>query len=627
MKRKRVITLLAMLGISAFCCQSVAVAAAATELEPRILETSDSGNPMLGFDETGNILYGGDPSILVDGDTVYCYVGNDTSTNESYWMPNWRCYSSKDMKNWKYESIIMNSSDITGGNNHEAWAGQVVKGDDGKYYFYYCTQYRDGKGIGVGVSESPAGPFVDVLQQPLVSNSQTGNSVHSWEDIDPTVWIETDENGERHRYLGWGNTRFFVCELNEDMISVKDQDNNPNNLSVGFHKDGTYDIVIGKINGQGRSSDGKTWFGGASNNEHFYTEAPYYYRQQDEKGKYYGKYYMFFACDWREQMAYATTDDIMSNEWEFGGILMEPSATANTNHMAVFDFKGQTYFVYHDGSLPHGSGYRRVACVEPISVNADGTIDPIKKTATGLTGTATAITDFQGNYIAHKSFENVIDDSFYPITGKALQMQYEETEECSWEINAGKTDKNDGQLVSIESNNKPGLYLTAGDPQKGVISPVLSQDVKGSSDEAQRMTFKTWKGMSGSGVTFESVKYPGYYLTSSNGKLQMVQNPDEEEATFYVSSDIAVSSYENGNVLKTKRFYGVGDTLNTKDIQILLYGENGKVQEVETYTTNASEIDMSTVGNKTLKVSYEYNGESYTEDITITVVEQEYFGK
>ena len=75
----------------------------------------------------------------------------------------------------------------------------------------------------------------------------------------------------------------------------------------------------------------------------------------------------------------------MSNDWDFGGIIMEPSATANTNHSAVFDFKSDTYFVYHDGSLPHGSGYRRVACVEKLDINADGTIDPIKKTAVGLT--------------------------------------------------------------------------------------------------------------------------------------------------------------------------------------------------------------------------------------------------
>ena len=244
-------------------------------VETKTLKKSNSGNPMLGFDENGDILYGGDPSVLVDGDTVYCYVGHDTSSNESYWMPDWRCYSSKDMKNWTYESKIMNSSDIKGGNNHEAWAGQVAKGSDGKYYFYYCTQFSDGKGVGVGVSDSPTGPFKDVNQKPLVSNSQTANSVHSWEDIDPTVWVETDENGVEHRYLGWGNTRFFVCELNEDMISIKDQDGNPDNLSVGYGKGN--DIVIGKINNlQG----------------HTYTEAPWYYRQKDENGnyKFYGRF-------------------------------------------------------------------------------------------------------------------------------------------------------------------------------------------------------------------------------------------------------------------------------------------------------------------------------------------------
>ena len=495
-------------------------------------------------------------------------------------------------------------SDIKGGDNHEAWAGQVAKGSDGKYYFYYCTQFSDGKGVGVGVSDSPTGPFKDVNQKPLVSNSQTPNSVHSWEDIDPTVWIETDENGVEHRYLGWGNTRFFVCELNEDMISVKDQDGNPDNLSVGYGKGN--DIVIGKIND----------FQG-----HSYTEAPWYYRQKDENGNYYGKYYMFFACDWREQMAYATTDDIMSNEWEFGGIIMEPSATANTNHMAVFDFKGQTYFVYHDGSLPHGSGYRRVACCEPFTINEDGTIDPIKKTATGLTGTASQITDSDGNYISHKSFVNTLLDADYPITGKALQVDfYKDGEESSWEINPGKSSKKD-EYVSIESNNKPGLYITAQDPKNGVITPVLSQDVKGTTAEAESMTFRTLKGFNGSGVTFESVRYPGYYLTSKSGVLSMTQDPSDKDATFFVSTDTEIKS---GKARKTKRMYTVGEKLKTNDIRIQLYLETGKTVKITDYTTNADKIDMTTTGKKTLKVTYEYNGEKKTDNIQITVVDSAY---
>ena len=411
-----------------------------------------------------------------------------------------------------------------------------------------------------------------------------------------------------HRYLGWGNTRFFVCELNEDMISVKDQDGNPGGLSVGEGKG--HDIVVGKING----------FEG-----HTFTEAPYYYRQQDENGNFYGKYYMFFACDWREQMAYAVTDDIMSNEWDFGGVLMEPSATANTNHMAVFDFKGQTYFVYHDGSLPHGSGFRRVACVEKIEIKEDGTIDPIKKTATGLTGTASKITDYDGNYLANESFTNTLNDSDYPIVGKNLLSDfYQDGARTEWEINPGKADTGKESYVSIESNDKPGLYLAAGDLASGSIPLVLSQDVRGSQDEAERMTFKTLDGFAGSGVTFESVKYPGYYLVSKNGKLSMVQNPEDKEATFYVSTDVVAKS---GNALKTKRLYTVGEKLDTEDIRIQLYLENGKAERIEEYTTNAKKIDMDKAGEKTLKVTYKYQGKEYEDSIKITVVESDYRGK
>lgn len=46
------------------------------------LEKSTLGNPFLGFDAQGNRAYGGDPSILVDGDTVYAYVGHDVSEVE-----------------------------------------------------------------------------------------------------------------------------------------------------------------------------------------------------------------------------------------------------------------------------------------------------------------------------------------------------------------------------------------------------------------------------------------------------------------------------------------------------------------------------------------------------------------
>ena len=490
------------------------------------LEKSKSGNPFLGFDKNGNILYGGDPSILVDGDTVYAYVGHDTSTTESYYMPDWQCYSSKNMKDWTYEGEILSNSEIKWANDKwSSWAGQVVKYRD-KYYFYYCTEakgsYGGGKSIGVAVSYSPTGRFVDI-GKPLVRNIDTYNGVHTWEDIDPTFWIEVDEQGEEHRILGWGNVRFFNCELNEDMISIKIKDGDKSRLSVEKASDkANADIKVGVIKGLPSG--------------HQYTEAPYYYKYNLPDGRI--RYYMFFAYDWREQMAYAYCDnlkDFLNNVWTFGGVIMEPSATANTNHMAVFDFKGHTYFVYHDGSLPHGSGYRRVACVEEFKVNEDGTIPYIKKTAVGLTGTVSHITDLKGQNIYVERFENTLSDADYPMVGKAISVDKNNGEESEWEINPGKSDKLKDAYISIESNYKPGMYLSVGDIRSdGTYDVVLSQDVNGTPNEANSMTFRTILGLSGNGVSFESVLLPGFYLSSSKKDLILTSKPIAEEATFNV---------------------------------------------------------------------------------------------
>ena len=154
-----------------------------------------------------------------------------------------------------------------------------------------------------------------------------------------------------------------------------------------------------------------------------------------------------------------------------------------------------------------------------------------------------------------------------------------------------------------------------------MITPVLSQDVKGTTAEAESMTFRTLKGFNGSGVTFESVKYPGYYLTSKNGVLSMTQDPSDKDATFFVSTDTEIKS---GKARKTKRMYTVGEELKTNDIRIQLYLETGKTVKITDYTTNADKIDMTTTGKKTLKVTYEYNGEKKTDNIQIIVVDSAY---
>ena len=72
----------------------------------KIIEKTQGGNPITGFGES--LTYGGDPNVLVDGDTVYLYTGHDASTDEEvgkaiYNIPEYLCYSSKDMIDWTYE--------------------------------------------------------------------------------------------------------------------------------------------------------------------------------------------------------------------------------------------------------------------------------------------------------------------------------------------------------------------------------------------------------------------------------------------------------------------------------------------------------------------------------------------
>lgn len=581
-------------GLSLLIPQAVSAADSAKETT---ISTSELGNPIAGFDADGNVTYGGDPSVLVDGDTVYLYVGHDTSTGSGYVMPNYLCYSTQDMEEWTYEGVVLDMTSVSWGTNDTAWAGQVVK-HNGKYYMYYCaanTQDNNDKSIGVAVADKPTGPFKDIGKA-LIKGAQTNNGSFQWEDIDPTVWIETDTAGEEHIYLCWGNTHLFLCELNSDMISVKDQ-NGDGQIKLN---DDLWPQTITGMSGT-------------------YTEAPWLYRRADENGNYYGPYYLFYAMNWREEMAYATTDDLTSGTWSYGGQVMEPTATSNTNHMAVFDFQGKTYFIYHNGSLPWGSGYRRSACIEEMTFAADGSVNYIQETATGITGTSSQILDFNNVPVAHENFSNSSSDSDYPITKSVLTSSSAEKSDAMWAIVPGKADKTKSSYVSIESYNKPGLYLSVDASYNIVLTQDSGKsDTSGITADSQKMTFRTLEGFAGSGVTFESVAYPGYYLTSENGKLLLKQNPDSKACTFSVTDTRTMTGI---TARKTTRSYITGESLQASDIRLTVLYDDGTDQTItSSYTTDAAKIDMSKAGKKTLTVSYTEKGITKTAAIEITVL-------
>lgn len=565
---------------------------AATEIT---LAKSQYTNPIGCVDNNGNRIYGGDPSVLVDGDTVYLYVGHDNSTDSEvnraiYNMDSWLCYSTKDMKNWKYEGPIMKAdkgSVTWASTDTSAWAAQVAKhknpntGKD-RYYLYYCTWDATSQGkqsIGVAVADKPTGPFKDI-GKPLVKGTMTTPQSSNWDDIDPTVWVDTDSKGVEHRYLAWGNSRLYICELNEDMISVKD------------------------INGDGKITCGESSKKAdilyRSGSLTMYTEAPWIYRRQDAKGNYYGNYYLFYASQWREKMAYVTTSDLMNGKWSDRQVIMSPTATSNTNHMAVFDFKGKTYFVYHNGSLPKGNGYRRSPCVRELTFKEDGSVVPMEETAAGLNGTTTEFYTSSGALLGHEYFQNSSLDGKYPYKDIKIGAGYGKSAlDRKWVVTDGKADKTKASYVSIQSENKPGLYITA-NSQSGVT---LAQDTKGTADVAKRQTFKTVEGLGDKkGVSLESVRYPGYYLTIANGALSLTKGGDTEAATFYTGIDKEDTSLRSIGAVYKKNQILQGSKPIRKNITVTAFYANGTRKNVTGYTITPAA--MKKTGKKTLTVTY-----------------------
>lgn len=152
-------------------------------------------------------IYTADPAPMVYNDTVYLYADHDEDGSTYYTMYDWRCYSSTDMVNWTDHGVMMSYKTFSWAKG-DAWAGQCIY-RNGKFYYYVpITSTALGRAaIGVGVSNSPTGPFTDALGHPLIADE--------WGDIDPTVFI--DDDGQA--YLYWGNPNLYYVKLNNDMIS------------------------------------------------------------------------------------------------------------------------------------------------------------------------------------------------------------------------------------------------------------------------------------------------------------------------------------------------------------------------------------------------------------------------
>ncbi|HEX7195715.1 MAG TPA: glycoside hydrolase family 43 protein [Candidatus Limnocylindria bacterium] len=156
-----------------------------------------------------------DPFVLDTGDQYYLYSTTNITDNYPYAI-------SDDLVTWEQQGDAMPRLPLWANGN--PWAPEVTQTSAG-YVMYFTARAPslarpDGAGaqcVGVAVSESPGGPFVDDSDEPLVCQVDLGGTIDASivRDADGALWLIYKNDGN---CCGLP-TRFFMRPMSEDGLS------------------------------------------------------------------------------------------------------------------------------------------------------------------------------------------------------------------------------------------------------------------------------------------------------------------------------------------------------------------------------------------------------------------------
>jgi hypothetical protein len=320
------------LGFFAALLSLVVVAQVRAVSASEIIQTD--GNPIL----SDGRYYSTDPAPLVEGDTLYILAGRDEAPDgvNDFIMNEWQLLATQDVSTgiWRhYPGLTRPEAMFDWAEAGRAYGGQIVKGRDGRFYFYAPVMQRDGTAkdrfaIGVAVADSPLGPWRDAHPAgPIIS--QTVPVPNEIQNIDPTVLV--DDDGRIFIYWGtFGHLRGM--ELAADMVTPKGPETRIEGLTGFF-------------------------------------EAPWIMKRK-------GVYYMLYAGNnagsdspctpalYHACQAYGTASSPLG-PWTWRGVLLAP-VSSTTSHAGAVEFKGQWYLAYHTADGKGGGHFRRSVALDRL---------------------------------------------------------------------------------------------------------------------------------------------------------------------------------------------------------------------------------------------------------------------
>lgn len=389
----------------------------------------------------------GEPHVF--GDRVYHYGSHDKEGGDTFCMLDYVCYSAPvdDLTDWRYEGVIYQAKqDPRYPAPQYMYAPDVVQGNDGRFYLYYCMGGDYGQGgyqgpVSVAVCDTPAGKYeyLGVVKNP------DGSPMLKYICFDPAV---LNDDGTIRLYYG---TQYDYEERNdfltndfylqdeiemfgrsrEEIFSYPDSIMGPvmavlsdDMLTV---KEEAKHIIPYRV--KGTSFEAHPFFEGSS---------------MRKVGK---KYYFIYSSWQNHELCYATSDQ-PDRDFVFGGTIVSNGDIGyrgrdtqhklnmtGTTHGSIIEINGQWYVFYH--RLTHKSDYSRQACAEKIRILEDGSIPQAEMTSCGLNdgplsaeGTYPAVIacNLTNGHMPHGS-NSVFQISFPNVTHKGQERFIAEIED------------------------------------------------------------------------------------------------------------------------------------------------------------------------------------------------------